>query len=90
LRYLARLPIDKIKIDRSFISGMIGNNQDRIVVSTIITLAHSFGLPVVAEGVETEEQAQALVRLECDEAQGYLFSAARPAAEIGDLLAASS
>jgi len=90
LNYLTRLPIDKIKIDRSFIAGMIGNPQDKIVVSTIITLAHSFGLPVVAEGVETEEQAEALKKLGCDEAQGYFFSKPLPAAEIGKFLEISS
>jgi PAS domain S-box-containing protein/diguanylate cyclase (GGDEF)-like protein len=84
LSYLARLPIDKIKIDRSFINGMTGNAQDKIVVSTIITLAHSFGLPVIAEGVETEEQAQALKKMGCDEAQGYLFGKPLPPAEINN------
>jgi len=84
LSYLARLPVDKIKIDRSFINGMTGNAQDKIVVSTIITLAHSFGLPVIAEGVETEEQAQALKKLGCDEAQGYLFGKPLPPTEISN------
>jgi EAL domain-containing protein (putative c-di-GMP-specific phosphodiesterase class I) len=88
LRYLAQLPIDKIKIDRSFIVGMLGNKEDRIVVSTIVTLAHSFGLPVVAEGVETQEQEQALLELGCDEAQGYLFSKPISAADTFDLLSA--
>jgi diguanylate cyclase (GGDEF)-like protein len=88
LSYLARLPVDKIKIDRSFISGMTGNALDRTVVSTIITLAHSFGFPVVAEGVETVAQAQALHDLRCDEAQGYLFSPPIPAGEVVELLTA--
>jgi diguanylate cyclase (GGDEF)-like protein/PAS domain S-box-containing protein len=88
LSYLARLPIDKIKIDRSFVTAMLDSAQDRIVVSTIIALAHSFGLPVVAEGVETEEQATSLRELGCDEAQGYLFCKPLPAGEIGKLLTA--
>jgi EAL domain-containing protein (putative c-di-GMP-specific phosphodiesterase class I) len=86
LSYLASLPVDKIKIDRSFIAGMTGNAQDHKVVSTIISLAHSFGLPVVAEGVETVEQAKALHGLICDEAQGFLFSPPVAAEDVGALL----
>jgi EAL domain-containing protein (putative c-di-GMP-specific phosphodiesterase class I) len=86
LSYLASLPVDKIKIDRSFIAGMTGNSQDHKVVSTIISLAHSFDLPVVAEGVETVEQAKALHRLACDEAQGFLFSPPVAAADVCALL----
>lgn len=86
LSRLARLPIDKIKIDRSFVAGMTGNHYDLVVVSTVIALAHSFRLPVVAEGVETEEQARALSELGCDEAQGYLFSRPLPPGEVSDLL----
>jgi diguanylate cyclase (GGDEF)-like protein/PAS domain S-box-containing protein len=82
LSYLASLPVDKIKIDRSFIAGMTENALDRKVVSTIISLAHSFGFPVVAEGVETVEQAQALHDLNCDEAQGFLFSRPLPSDEV--------
>jgi EAL domain-containing protein (putative c-di-GMP-specific phosphodiesterase class I) len=79
LRYLASLPVDKIKIDRSFVAGMTESALDGKVVSTIISLAHSFGLPVVAEGVETVEQAKVLHALDCDEAQGFLFSPPLPA-----------
>jgi len=86
LRYLARLPIDKIKIDRSFVAGMLGNKEDRIVVATIVMLAHSFGLPVIAEGVETPEQEQALRELRCDEAQGFLFSRPVSGADTFELL----
>jgi diguanylate cyclase (GGDEF)-like protein/PAS domain S-box-containing protein len=85
LRYLASLPVDKIKIDRSFVAGMTESALDGKVVSTIISLAHSFGLPVVAEGVETVEQAKVLHALDCDEAQGFLFSPPLPASEIVDL-----
>lgn len=87
LSYLARLPIDKIKVDRSFIAGMTDNAQDKTVVSTVITLAHSFDLPVIAEGVETVEQAQTLHELGCDEAQGFLFSRPLSPAATGKLLA---
>jgi EAL domain-containing protein (putative c-di-GMP-specific phosphodiesterase class I) len=86
LSYLTRLPLDKLKIDRSFIKGMTGNQQDQLVVATIITMARSFGLPVVAEGVETEEQVQALKGLACDQAQGYYFSKPVPASVIDNLL----
>lgn len=87
LSHIARLPIDKVKIDRSFVGGMTGNKQDLMVASITIVLAHSLGVRVVAEGVETEEQLAALKRLKCDEAQGYLFSKPVPKAEIEALLA---
>jgi EAL domain-containing protein (putative c-di-GMP-specific phosphodiesterase class I) len=74
LRYLARLPIDTLKIDRSFVSTMTENADDMSIVSTIITLAHGLDLTVVAEGVETPEQHKLLRLLKCDEMQGYLFS----------------
>jgi len=82
LSYLARLPIDTVKIDRSFVGGMASSADAMAIVTTIIALAHSLGLRVVAEGVETEEQAQLLRLLKCDEAQGYLFSRPLPAAEV--------
>jgi diguanylate cyclase (GGDEF)-like protein/PAS domain S-box-containing protein len=86
LAYLARLPINSIKIDRSFVIGMTGSPQDMGIVTTIIGLAHSMKLKVVAEGVETEEQSSLLKLLRCDEAQGYLFSKPLPAEEIKALL----
>lgn len=73
LAYIAKLPIDVLKIDRSFIIKMVETEEDQAIVSAIITLAHSLDLRVVAEGVETEAQAQMLRLLKCDEAQGYLF-----------------
>lgn len=86
LSYLARLPIDSLKIDRSFINSMLSGPQDMAIVTTIIALAHSLQLTVVAEGVETGAQAKTLVLLKCDEAQGYLFSKPVPAADIERLL----
>lgn len=74
LSYLARLPVDTLKIDRSFVTEMTAGPRRLALVSTIINLAHSMGLVVVAEGVETEEQARLLRLLLCDEMQGYLFS----------------
>ncbi len=78
LNYLARLPMDTLKIDRSFVASTAQSPESRTIVSTIISLAHSLGLKVVAEGVETEEQLNLLRLLKCDEVQGFLLS--RPVA----------
>jgi len=86
LSYLARLPLNSLKIDRSFIAEMANSAQDMSIVTTIIALAHSLNLRVVAEGVETAAQSKLLKLLKCDEAQGYLFSKPLPAAEIETLL----
>ena len=88
LSYIARLPINSVKIDRSFINGMAGSPQDMAIVTTIIALAHSLNLRVVAEGVETREQAQLLALLKCDEAQGFFYSKPLPGAETEALLRA--
>jgi len=80
LSYLSKLPIDTVKIDRSFIVDMVTGPEGLSLVSIIINLAHSLKLRVVAEGVETEEQARLLQLLSCDEMQGFLFSGALPAA----------
>jgi diguanylate cyclase (GGDEF)-like protein/PAS domain S-box-containing protein len=74
LSYLARLPVHTLKIDRSFIGDMTGGPEGLALVSTIINLAHSLKLKVVAEGVETEEQSRLLRLLDCDELQGYVLS----------------
>ncbi len=74
LAYLKRLPIDVLKIDRSFVQEIAVNPDDAALVMTIITLAHNLRLKVVAEGVETEEQLKFLNLLSCDEWQGYLCS----------------
>jgi len=74
LSYLARLPVDTLKIDHSFVLDMTDGAEGLALVSTIINLAHSLKLKVVAEGVETEEQARLLRLLDCDEMQGFLFS----------------
>jgi len=79
LSYLSRLPVDTIKIDRSFITDMSAGPQGLALVSTIINLSHSLKLKVVAEGVETEEQSRLLRLLGCDEMQGFLFSKPLPA-----------
>jgi diguanylate cyclase (GGDEF)-like protein/PAS domain S-box-containing protein len=74
LGYLARLPVQSLKIDRSFVITMMEDPNTMSLVSTIISLAHSMRLKVVAEGVDQDEQAQMLRLLRCDEMQGYLFS----------------
>lgn len=87
LSYIARLPVDALKIDRSFIAGMTTSPHNMTIVSTIISLAHCLNLKVVAEGVETGEQLQLLRLLRCDEMQGYVFSPPLPAEEVERLIA---
>src|SRR5438034_1252016 len=90
LGYLAKLPVQSLKIDRSFISAMHKETNAMTLVSTIVSLAHSLRLKVVAEGVETEEQAKILRLLRCDEMQGYLFSKPLPMAGLVELLRKSA
>ncbi len=78
LSYLAKLPADTLKIDRSFVVDMTAGPEGLALASTIIDLAHSLRLKVVAEGVETEEQSRLLRLLGCDELQGFLFSSPVP------------
>jgi EAL domain-containing protein (putative c-di-GMP-specific phosphodiesterase class I) len=73
LSYLKRFPIDTLKIDRSFIDHVATNSDDAAIVTAIIALARSLELKLVAEGVETESQAELLTRSGCDFAQGFLF-----------------
>lgn len=86
LSYLARLPVQLLKIDRSFINTMMENTDSKTIVSTIISLTHSLKLKVIAEGVETKEQSEFLKLMECDEIQGFLFSKPMPFDAITDLL----
>ncbi len=78
LSYLKMLPIDTVKLDRSFVSGATNDPKDAALVMAIITLAHNLQLKVIAEGVETEEQKTFLRLLRCDEGQGYLFGKPLP------------
>ncbi|CAH1208608.1 putative Diguanylate cyclase [Candidatus Nitrotoga sp. BS] len=87
LAYVAKLPIDILKIDRAFIVDIENSVENRAIVSTIILLAHSLNLKVVAEGVETKKQAQLLRSLECDQMQGYLFSPPVSSEQIEAMLA---
>jgi diguanylate cyclase (GGDEF)-like protein len=79
LAYLRRLPADFLKIDKSFVDDLGTSDTAAAIVRTIVDLAHSLGLGVVAEGVETEVQADALTALGCDQAQGFLFARPAPA-----------
>ena len=78
LMYLKRFPIDRLKIDRMFVSDSTTDSDDAALVMTIITMAHNLRLNVMAEGVETEEQLKFLRLLKCDEGQGYLFAKSVP------------
>ena len=74
LSYLQRFPIDTLKIDRSFVTQMMENEENLAIVRTIVALAQNLGMDVVAEGVETEDQLSLLRKLECENGQGFLFS----------------
>jgi EAL domain-containing protein (putative c-di-GMP-specific phosphodiesterase class I) len=82
MSYLQRFPIDKLKIDRSFISDVASNAGDASIVRAIISLAHGLRLKVIAEGVESEQQLGILRRMGCDQYQGFYRSAAVPACDI--------
>jgi diguanylate cyclase (GGDEF)-like protein/PAS domain S-box-containing protein len=86
LAYLRRFPLDILKIDRAFIKDMVDNPDDAAITLAVISLAHSLGLKVVAEGVETEAQANLLALHSCDELQGYYFSKPLPAAALEAML----
>jgi EAL domain-containing protein (putative c-di-GMP-specific phosphodiesterase class I) len=87
LGYLSRLPIDTLKIDRVFVHGMTEKADDASIVAAMISLGKALNLTIVAEGVETEEQARLLKLLRCHQMQGYLFSKPIPKEQLEDLLA---
>ena len=86
LAYLKKFPISKLKIDQSFVRGLPGDDSDVAIVAAMIGLARAMGLSVIAEGVETEDQRAALLRLGCDEYQGFLFSPGVSAAKFAGFL----
>ena len=81
LTYLKRLPAHKLKIDQSFVRTMLEERNDHAIVTTIIAMGRTLGLSIMAEGVERQDQADALLALGCDEAQGYLFAKPATAAD---------
>lgn len=86
LSYLKRLPIDKLKIDKSFVDGLPDDEEDVSIARAVIALAHSLKLIVIAEGVETKEQKEFLVENGCDNIQGYYYSKPIPSEEMEKLL----
>jgi EAL domain-containing protein (putative c-di-GMP-specific phosphodiesterase class I) len=86
LGYLKRFPVDSVKVDRSFVDGLGIEGEDSAIVAAVVSLGHALGLSVVAEGVETSGQLDALLELGCDRAQGYWFSGPREPTEFVSLL----
>ena len=83
LEYLKRLPIDKLKIDKSFIDSVLHNSDDASIVQAVIALGHNMNMQIIAEGVENEQQVDFLHDKKCDFAQGYFYSKALPAQKMG-------
>ncbi|GIU43459.1 GGDEF domain-containing protein [Shewanella sairae] len=88
LSYLKKLPIHKLKIDQSFVAGLPFDTHNTAIAKAIIAMGHALNLKVVAEGVETQEQADFLIASDCDEAQGYFYSRPKLAKELTDYLSA--
>ncbi|MFN2362917.1 MAG: putative bifunctional diguanylate cyclase/phosphodiesterase, partial [Halarsenatibacteraceae bacterium] len=86
LNYLRKMPIDNIKIDRSFINNILTDQKEKRILSSIIELSKTIGLKITVEGIENEEQLQFIKDKNCDRAQGYLLARPAPAAEIESYL----
>ncbi|HYD82240.1 MAG TPA: EAL domain-containing protein [Paucimonas sp.] len=86
MAYLKRFPIDQVKIDRTFVRDIPGDGDDEAITTAIIAMAHSLGLSVVAEGVETEQQLQFLRGVDCDIMQGFYFAKPMPASQMTNFL----
>jgi EAL domain-containing protein (putative c-di-GMP-specific phosphodiesterase class I) len=86
MSWLAQLPIDAIKIDRSFTAGLLSDHRRSVVVASMIQLSRDLGLDVIAEGVELEAQAEALLAMGCLRGQGFLFGHPAPFPQPAELL----
>jgi EAL domain-containing protein (putative c-di-GMP-specific phosphodiesterase class I) len=86
LSYLKRLPADTLKVDRSFVRGLGEDAEDTAIVQMTISLAHTLGMKIVAEGVESEEQAQQLREMGCDMGQGFYFAEPLPPEDVARFL----
>jgi EAL domain-containing protein (putative c-di-GMP-specific phosphodiesterase class I) len=86
LSCLTRLPLTRIKIDRSFVRKITDNAEDAAIVRSLIAMAHNLGIAVIAEGVETSAQAAFLLNEQCEEGQGFLYAKPLPAAEFAEYL----
>jgi EAL domain-containing protein (putative c-di-GMP-specific phosphodiesterase class I) len=86
LAYLTRLPLDALKVDRSFIDGLGSESEDTAITEAIVAMSHALSLQVVAEGAETSQQVAELERLGCDLVQGFYFSAPLAATEVTRIL----
>ena len=90
LSYLKQFPVNKLKIDRSFISELINRENDAAIARAIINLGHSLNLEVLAEGIETEVQKEFVVKYGCDYAQGYYFKPPNKPSELKEFLEKNS
>ena len=86
LSYLHRLPLDAIKIDRSFVDSLVNEEKSRSLVRALVSLGRGMGCELIAEGIETEGQLEALRKLEVTQGQGYLFARPIPADEVPEYL----
>jgi EAL domain-containing protein (putative c-di-GMP-specific phosphodiesterase class I) len=86
LSYLQLFPFDKIKIDRTFVANLTTNPQSQAIIRAVIGLGHGLNLPIVAEGVETQEQYAFLTREDCDQVQGFLHGRPAPIADYADIV----
>jgi EAL domain-containing protein (putative c-di-GMP-specific phosphodiesterase class I) len=88
LAALKRLPLDALKVDRSFVGGLNEQGDDAAIVTAVINMAHALGILTIADGVETREQVEQLKNFGCDVGQGHYFARPRPSEAIAELLGA--